>query len=93
MPLLIVYFSFLCSERSFYFSSDIRSFYKDLVWLMNKNSLIESDVLKNKVSIMPHLLWLLTCCVIMHSLHGLHKMIAIMWSHVFPFVCFMCKHA
>jgi hypothetical protein len=31
----------------------VRSFYKDLVWLLNKNSLIERDVLKRKVSILP----------------------------------------
>jgi len=31
----------------------MRSLYKDLVWLMNRNSLIETDALKRKVSILP----------------------------------------
>ena len=41
----------MCPETNFYFSADMRSIYKDLVWLMNKNSLISLDVLKRKVSI------------------------------------------
>jgi len=47
----LLIFLFVCPETSFYFSVDMRSIYKDLVWLMNKNSLISSDVLKRKVSI------------------------------------------
>jgi hypothetical protein len=50
LSLLLLIFLFVCPETNFYFFTDMRGLYKDLVWLLNNNSLIGADVLKRKVS-------------------------------------------